>query len=331
MPISTFTRRLSKRLIYKPIVLYLDQSRVSEMIHVTEGDDPTSGGPHRKDYQALSQLLPRLIRAGRVFCPFSMWHAIETIQFDKNDKIRAGVCRFFDYASQGQSFRFSQDVFLAEIRAAIEKRPCISPLGKTLDCFPAGVIGSDVRRSFKSEERPFSTIVELLRTDSALRENIFRTKTGLLTDIGNEVVRYHGHFGEKAPPPLSVVKHEQGQNAILRYLKDLVEQGVNRESTEGATVRLMECIDRDTWNEAGLRCLGAWIDVIATRIHRGGVPDVNPKHQGDAFDLGHMASLGATDIFLMEKKYSSIGSRAAHIMGAQLIHTPADLLKALPK
>lgn len=234
-----------------PIVIYLDQSRVSEMIRVAEGPDPEQGGPHREAYLFLNRRLRELVHDRKIICPFSLWHAVETILFP-DDKIRAGVCRFFDYASRGRSFRFSIDVFNAEVACSTDGRIGAGPLGESLDCFPAGVIEPLTRSSFEGAQNPFSMIVDLLRTAEPLRQGILRTRDDLLEYIGKQVVRYHGDSGRGAPPPLVDIRREFAQGSLASILRTLIDQGTSQDVAEGVFNRLMNSIDGEKWVDAGI-------------------------------------------------------------------------------
>lgn len=74
------------------LIVYLDQSRVSEMAHVAVGTSP-AGDPYRDEYKALHARLLELVRRGLIVCPFSLWHATESVLFD-DDRVRTEVCSF---------------------------------------------------------------------------------------------------------------------------------------------------------------------------------------------------------------------------------------------
>lgn len=147
--------------------------------------------------------------------------------------------------------------------------------------------------------------------------------------LGKYVEKFHGMAEQRASPKLAAVRQQIGQDCLINVFRDLTKEGLRIDEAEASFRRLMDAIISETWNSAAIRHVGAWVDVFATRVHRGGRPDLNEKHRGDAFDLCHMASLASADIFLMERKFTGIGRNAAQRAGTRLVHSPSDLLDAL--
>jgi len=308
------------------LIVYLDQSRVSDMARVATGADPGTVGSHYAAYQSLLPRLLQLVEQGRVVCPFSLWHAVESILFD-DDQVRLAVCAFFDAASRGKSFRFFQDVFEDEL-APVGGGQSRGPLGSCLDCFPTGVISPLTHDLLGGSPRPFTSVVEILREDAALRQQFIVRRDGMLDGLRGYVEHYHGE-SDASCPSVATVRKEVGADFVRTHLRNLVGRGLAERDAEQVFRAAVDGIKGETWVVSGIPSLGAWADVFATRVNRGGKVDTKPKRRGDAFDLCHMAALAHSDMFLMEKKFTSIGSNAARVCNTTLVDSPADLLVAL--
>ena len=64
-------------------------------------------------------------------------------------------------------------------------------------------------------------------------------------------------------------------------------------------------------------------------MQSGGKFSMDKKRRGEAFDLAHMASLGASDILFTESRYTNFGINTAKSAGVLLFSEPRDLLAAL--
>lgn len=196
--------------------------------------------------------------------------------------------------------------------------------------FQNGVIAPLTRDMLGDSPRVFSTVVEWLREDRQLPEGFVAHRDAMLGAVKGYVEKYHGTPASPlAPPSVSVIRSDLGRDFVRHHLRDLVADGLPMTTAEEAHRLAVTSIESETWASAGIPGLGAWSDVFASRVHRGGKVDSTKKRRGEAFDLCHMAALAYADAFLMEKKFAAIGERAARVSGTALVNAPGDLLVAL--
>lgn len=125
-------------------VVYLDQCHLSRIAKAN------LGRASEPDELALFEQLQKLVSAGKVVCPYSFWHILETAAYGTDD-VRDEITRIVGVLSQGRCFKWPYDVVMDEMEAALDAAtvsggpPNIRPIGNGVDSFPREVIKDYVR------------------------------------------------------------------------------------------------------------------------------------------------------------------------------------------
>ena len=109
--------------------VYLDQCHVSRMAKARMGrtDDP--------EELRLMSLLQTLVREGKIVCPFSFWHVVETVGFKRDVDAMCATAALLDELSRGFCLRNWVDVAEWE-RSGEGEASGLSILGQRTQCFP---------------------------------------------------------------------------------------------------------------------------------------------------------------------------------------------------
>ena len=156
----------------------------------------------------------------------------------------------------------------------------------------------------------------------------------MLNALQGYVAHYHGTTNsasaKRTPKPtIAHIREALGSDFLRTHVRSLVDRGLELPQAQRIYAHAMQAIRDGSWAKSGIPHLGAWVNVFAARVHRGGKADTTPKRRGEAFDLCHMAALAASDMFMMERKFTSLSETAARSTDTKLIHSPADLLISL--
>lgn len=306
-----------------PVIIYLDQSRVSEIVRVKIGTSNLDQSA-QEIYRNIYRILCALVESGKALCPFSLWHVVESIRIPHQATLN-GIGEFFDVASRQKSLRFFYDMFDREISAVgpLSKMPY---LGDSLSCFP-GI--QPLTRDYFIDRTgdPFTAIMQFLHGRPELLEMIASHRGTVLAQLR----KYIDLFNARVEPTDVEIRTMLRGDFLRFFLKGLIERGTPFSRAHNIYNETAAWFMDDTWSTSRVRSLGSWIDLFVARIRVGGEPDTSPRSQGDAEDLCHMAHLAAVDVFFTERKFATLGERAARLLGTKLLFEPAEFLRSLER
>ncbi len=300
------------------VVVYVDQCHLSRIAKANLGrsTDP--------DELALFELLVRLVEAGKVACPYSFWHILETAAYD-DEEARNEIVRVVGVLSQGRCFKWPFDVVMDEMGAALDSSKLgtgpqtIQPIGNGVDCFPRDVIRDYVHEhigKIAATER-FHASVTMGREAPQIRAQA-------------------AHF--------SSIQHEietemaSARNANRLSLEEAraieTDAFVNGDMITGMVTRVAEARDwprpevrrlvlRDELSH--LPTLAMMAEIRARRdVAFGRKPTLS-----DGFDIGHLLALPYCDYVLTEKYIAELAREAGKLCKTTVLSQPAQLLAEL--
>ena len=158
-------------------IAYIDQSHTSRM-----AKERLQVGPSDAVYGEVRADLEVAVEKGRLICPYSFWHVMETASYD-NGEVRDEVCRIVGVLSDGWCFRWPLDIARNEVEALIAARAQpLDALGTGSDSFPAESIEAGTRDYFAAlpPKDRFGALVYATRETGDIRAELlpqFKGKT----------------------------------------------------------------------------------------------------------------------------------------------------------
>lgn len=267
-------------------VVYLDQSHISRMAKGRLG----IGGRPEDTHVALLSELERLTGAGKVICPYSLWHVMETADHD-NDDVRAEVCRIVGRLSGGLCFRFPSDVVDDEIARVVRTRPeRVDAIGTGSDCFPAESLEAETRTHFRDlePEDRFGALVLAVRQSPDIRMSLlrdFKSKTITLETAAAAIRKASG-----------IPRAEAAVQERASVLADAIERGARRLGIHSDDIRE---------RLGNLDAVPTLVLLAETYGLKGSDPD-RVARSSDPVDLGHLLAFPYCDLVLTERYLAAL-------------------------